>query len=304
MSNPYSVTSSLESANVDPDKLAQVVERARREVDEEDCCRRRRSPSPGRVDSYCSRTFGDATNDSLYCVFSSTKAITSAAAWLLIEAGELSTEEVVADIVPEFGTNGKDVITVEQLFLHSAGFPTPPFAPTDWPDRDRRYARFAQWRLNWKPGSQFEYHPSSSDVGRRRDHRTPQRPPTSTEFVRTEVADPLGLTTCIWGFRSRKPTGRRDRPLRRTDDQRGLRTPRPAGAAGHRGDRGCDPELQPARGACHARGGWRRHHDGGPTSRSSTRHCCMEAVSMGAASGRTRRCAWPAGFDPVIFAIR
>ena len=198
MSNPYSVTSSLESANVDPDKLAQVVERARREVDE------RLLPSAqiavareGRLVLF--ETFGDATNDSLYCVFSSTKAITSAAAWLLIEAGELSTEEVVADIVPEFGTNGKDVITVEQLFLHSAGFPHAPFRPTDWPDRDRRYARFAQWRLNWKPGSQFEYHPSSSmwvvaEIIERRSGRD------FTEFVRTEVADPLGLTDLHLGL--------------------------------------------------------------------------------------------------------
>ena len=191
LSNPYSVTSSPESVNVDPDKLAQVVERARREVDEG------LLPSAqiavareGRLVLF--ETFGGATNDFLYCVFSSTKAITSAAAWLLIEAGDLSTDEVVADIVPEFGTNGKDVITVEQLFLHSSGFPNAPFRPTDWPDRDRRYARFAQWRLNWEPGSRFEYHPSSSmwvvaEIIERRSGRD------FTEFVRTEIADPLGL---------------------------------------------------------------------------------------------------------------
>lgn len=198
MSNPYSVTSSPESANVDSDKLAQVVDRARREVDEG------LLPSAqiaiareGRLVLF--ETFGDATNDSLYCVFSSTKAITSAAAWLLIEAGELSTDEVVAAIVPEFGTNGKDVITVEQLFLHSSGFPHAPFHPTDWPDRDRRYARFAQWRLNWEPGSQFEYHPSSSmwvvaEIVERRSGRD------FTEFVRTEIADPLGLSDLHLGL--------------------------------------------------------------------------------------------------------
>lgn len=198
MSNPCSVSSSLESANVDSDKLAQAVERARREVDEG------LLPSAqlaiareGRLLLF--ETFGAATNESLYCVFSSTKAITSAAAWLLIEAGELSTDEVVADIVPEFGTNGKDVITVEQLFLHSSGFPHAPFRPADWPDRDRRYARFAQWRLNWEPGSQFEYHPSSSmwvvaEIIERRSGRD------ITEFVRTEVADPLGLTDLHLGL--------------------------------------------------------------------------------------------------------
>ena len=44
-------------------------------------------------------TFGgieaDANDDSLYCVFSCTKAITSAAAWLLIEEVKLSVDEQV-----------------------------------------------------------------------------------------------------------------------------------------------------------------------------------------------------------------
>ena len=92
-------------------------------------------------------TFGDATDETLYCVFSSTKAFTSAAAWLLMESGDLDVDEIVADIVPEFGTNGKESITVDQLFLHTAGFPHAPFRPTDWNDRDVRLSRFSSWRL-------------------------------------------------------------------------------------------------------------------------------------------------------------
>jgi len=191
MLNPKFLAESPESVGIDPDNLADVVRRVRREVDEG------LLPSAqiavareGRLALF--ETFGGATNDNLYCVFSSTKAITSAAAWLLIEAGELSVDEIVADIVPEFATNGKDVVAVEQLFLHTAGFPHAPFRPTDWLDRDRRLARFAQWRLNWEPGTRFEYHPSSSmwvvaEIIERRTGRD------FTEFVRTEIADPLGL---------------------------------------------------------------------------------------------------------------
>lgn len=189
--DPKFLAASPESVGIDADKLAAVVQRVRKEVDEG------LLPSAqiavareGRLALF--ETFGDATNDALYCVFSSTKAITSAAAWLLIEAGELSVDEIVADIVPEFGTNDKDVVTVEQLFLHSAGFPSAPFRPTDWLDRDRRLGRFSQWRLNWEPGSRFEYHPSSSmwvvaEIIERRTGRD------FTEFVRTEIAEPLGL---------------------------------------------------------------------------------------------------------------
>ena len=189
---------SPESAGLASDKLDDLRRRVRQEVDEGLLPSAQIAVAKdGRLVLF--ETFGDGTNDSLYCVFSATKAITSAAAWLLIEAGELSVDEVVADIVPEFATNGKGIVTVEQLFLHTAGFPNAPFRPTDWLDRDRRLARFAQWRLNWEPGSRFEYHPSSSmwvvaEIIERRTGRD------FTEFVRTEIADPLGLKDLYVGL--------------------------------------------------------------------------------------------------------
>ena len=182
---------SPEAVGIDAERLAEVLQRVRREVDDG------LLPSAqiavareGRLALF--ETIGAATNENLYCVFSSTKALTSAAAWLLIESGDLRVDESVVDIVPEFGTNGKDAVTVEQLFLHSAGFPSAPFRPTDWFDRDRRLARFASWRLNWQPGSRFEYHPTSSmwviaEIIERRSGRD------FDAFVREEVTTPLGL---------------------------------------------------------------------------------------------------------------
>ena len=198
MANAPVVEDAPEALGIDAEKLAAVVERVRREVDEG------LLPSAqiavareGKLALF--ETFGEATNNTLYCVFSSTKAITSAAAWLVIEAGDLGVDEVVADIVPEFGSNGKDAITVEQLFLHSAGFPQAPFRPTDWFDRDRRLQRFAKWRLNWEPGSRFEYHPTSSmwviaEIIERRTGRAFQ------DFVREEIAQPLGLENMHLGL--------------------------------------------------------------------------------------------------------
>jgi CubicO group peptidase (beta-lactamase class C family) len=147
------------------------------------------------------RTFGTArfagveavaTNETLYCVFSCTKAITSAAAWILIQEGKLQTDEIVADIVPEFGTHGKDAIRVEQLLTHTAGFPTAPFAPTAFHDRDERLAIFSKWRLNYEPGSRFVYHASSSMyvVAEIIEQRSGL---PYGEFVRQRIALPLGL---------------------------------------------------------------------------------------------------------------
>ena len=143
--------------------------------------------------------YGTARDDSSTCIFSATKAITSAAAWLLFQNGDLSENEVVADIVPEFGTNEKDHITVGQLFTHTAGFPTAPFAPLDWDDRDKRYGRFGKWRLNWQPGSRFEYHPSSSmwviaEIIERRSGLSYR------DFVRTRILQPLQLDDLYVGL--------------------------------------------------------------------------------------------------------
>ena len=183
---------------LDPERLAALSERVRREVDEG------LLPSvqvavarEGRLGLF--ETFGDADNDTLYCIFSSTKAITSAAGWLVMQDGNLDAGETVADIVPEFGSNGKDAITVEQLFLHTSGFPHAPFRPGDWDDRERRLARFGQWRLNWPPGSRFEYHPTSSmwaiaEIVERRSGRE------FREFVRARIATPLGLPDLFVGL--------------------------------------------------------------------------------------------------------
>ena len=137
-------------------------------------------------------TFGDADDDSLYPVFSCTKAIVSSAAWLLIQDGLLDVDETVADIVPEFGTNDKDKITVKQVLLHVSGFPAAPFRPVEWDDKQARLERFSSWRLNWEPGSQFEYHPTSgmyviAEIIERKTGKD------FREFIRERIVEPLKL---------------------------------------------------------------------------------------------------------------
>ncbi len=115
MPAPHQFADSPERVGINPAKLDALFARAEREV------REGLLPSvqvavarEGKIAAM--RTFGrvthegrpaDATNDTLYVVFSSTKAITSAAGWLLIEAGKLDLAEPVADIIPEFRSNGK-----------------------------------------------------------------------------------------------------------------------------------------------------------------------------------------------------
>ncbi|MEH6410355.1 MAG: serine hydrolase domain-containing protein [Hyphomonas sp.] len=143
-------------------------------------------------------SYGTAKHDSLICIFSATKAIVSAATWLLIQDGKLAENEHVENIIPEFGSHGKDEVTVQQLLTHTAGFPHAPFGPLQWQSKTETLSRFAQWRLNWAPGSRVEYHPSSSmwviaEIIERRSGLT------YTDFIRTRMLDPLGLRDLFVG---------------------------------------------------------------------------------------------------------
>ena len=187
-----------DSVNIDPadagvsqKKLDELLTRVRQEVDEGLLPSAQIAVAKnGKLVAF--ETFGAATNDSLYCVFSSTKAITSAAGWLLIQEGKLDIHQKVSELIPEFSTNDKQDIRIEQLFTHTAGFPHAPFRPTDWDDKALRYQRFSGWTLNWPPGSRFEYHATSSmwviaEIIERLSGES------FTDYVRTHIAEPLNL---------------------------------------------------------------------------------------------------------------
>jgi CubicO group peptidase (beta-lactamase class C family) len=112
--------------------------------------------------------------------------------WILMGEGAIDVTRRVADLIPEFATNGKDVITIEQVMLHTSGFPAAPFEPLEWDDRDKRLARFETWRCNWEPGTRYEYHATSAHwVLAELIERI-----TGTgfrDFVRTRVIEPLDL---------------------------------------------------------------------------------------------------------------
>lgn len=142
--------------------------------------------------------FGKADRQTRYATFSATKPVTNSAVWILWGEGKVAPETVVAEVVPEFGTNGKEVITVEQVMCQTAGFPHAPLDFVTARDRDARLAKFAKWRLNWEPGTASEYHPTSAhwvlaEVIERvagEDYRT---------FIRRRITKPLGLKTIAVG---------------------------------------------------------------------------------------------------------
>ncbi len=148
------------ASTVDQDRLEDLLARARRDVEAGTipACQLAVALDGELVTEV---TYG-APEGSRFHGYSSGKAVVAGAVWLLLGEGALALEDRVADHIPEFGTNDKDVITVEQVLLHTSGFPRAPFDPLDWDDRDARLARFARWRTNWEPGTRFEYHATSA----------------------------------------------------------------------------------------------------------------------------------------------
>lgn len=146
---------------VSPGRLDGLLARARRDADEGTL------PScqvavgiGGEVVAF--ETYGDATPDTRYSVFSCTKPIVASTAWVLMGDGRLDVSKPVAEYVPEFATNAKVAVTVEHLLLHTSGFPTETLMPPEWATRQGRLAAFAAWKLKWEPGTAFEYHATSA----------------------------------------------------------------------------------------------------------------------------------------------
>ena len=107
-------------------------------------------------------TFGEATNDTRFCIFSATKPLVASAVWILLGDGPLRLDRALAEYVPEFDRSGMRDVTVEEVLLHTCGFPNAPMWPDEGADRERRLRRFSSWELEWEPGTRFEYHALSA----------------------------------------------------------------------------------------------------------------------------------------------
>src|SRR5262252_5063652 len=126
-------------------------------------------------------------------VWSSTKTVTSLAALMLADRGELDVDAPVAAYWPEFAANGKQGILVRHLMSHSSGVsgldqPAVVEDLYDWEKATSRMAAQAPW---WEPGTASGYHALNYGhlVGElvRRISGKPLK-----QFVAEEIAGPLG----------------------------------------------------------------------------------------------------------------
>lgn len=132
-------------------------------------------------------------SDTITNVWSSTKTVTSLAALVLVDRGDLDVFKPVAHYWPEFAANGKGAIEVRHLLSHTSGVsgweqPVEIADLYDWEKSTSMLAAQAPW---WEPGSASGYHDRSFGhlVGEVIRRITGQK---LGEFVANEIAGPLG----------------------------------------------------------------------------------------------------------------
>lgn len=132
-------------------------------------------------------------HDTVVNVWSSTKTVTSLAALVLVDRGWLDVDAPVGRYWPEFTANGKDGVLVRHVLGNTSGVSgwDQPFALEDLYDLERSTGRLAQQAPWWEPGTASGYHANSYGhlVGELVRRTTGS---SLTEFVRTELAEPLG----------------------------------------------------------------------------------------------------------------
>jgi len=125
-------------------------------------------------------------------VWSITKTITSLAALMLVDRGELDIHAPVAKYWPEFAANGKQDIEIRHLLSHTSGVSglDQPARVEDLYDVTTSTARMAAQASWWTPGTASGYHSTNfghllGEVIRRVTGKSLKR------FVAEEIAGPL-----------------------------------------------------------------------------------------------------------------
>ena len=131
--------------------------------------------------------------DTIVNVWSTTKTVTSLAALMLADRGELDVDAPVARYWPEFAAAGKQDVLVRHLLSHTSGVSglDQPAVVEDLYDWEKSTARFAAQAPWWEPGTASGYH--ALNFGHLIGEVLRRITGTSLkQFVAAEIAGPLG----------------------------------------------------------------------------------------------------------------
>jgi CubicO group peptidase (beta-lactamase class C family) len=131
--------------------------------------------------------------DTITNVWSTTKTVTSLAALMLVDRGQLVVDAPVATYWPEFAAAGKEGVLVRHLMSHTSGVSglDQPAVIEDLYDWEKSTARFAAQAPWWEPGTASGYHATNfghliGELVRRITSKSLK------QFIAEEIAGPLG----------------------------------------------------------------------------------------------------------------
>ena len=134
------------------------------------------------------------TSDTIFVLYSSTKAVTAACLHILWERGKFQWDDTVASHWPAFAQKGKEAVTIRHVMTHQSGFPDTPSHLTweRWHDWDAAVNAMEQIPLDYQPGRVIAYHARNfgwvlGELVRRIDGRPIDR------FIREEITGPLKI---------------------------------------------------------------------------------------------------------------
>ncbi|WP_181347196.1 serine hydrolase domain-containing protein [Thalassobacillus sp. CUG 92003] len=134
--------------------------------------------------------------DTIMDLASISKLFTTTSAMILYEQGAFDLDDLVADYLPSFASNGKEAVTIRQLMTHTSGFPAwiPLYQQGD--SREDRLQIVMEEPLTAEPGESYQY----SDLnmitlgvlieelsGKRLD-----------QFVADNITDPLNMSNTMY----------------------------------------------------------------------------------------------------------
>jgi CubicO group peptidase (beta-lactamase class C family) len=140
-------------------------------------------------------------HDSLFNLYSSSKAITAMLVHMLDERNLVHLDDPVAEYLPEFGRHGKEWITLRHILTHRAGIPS---TPADTIDESliehpkRIFALLCETHPVSVPGRRLAYHALTGGyIIAELVERVTGR--TIREFLRDEVLTPLKIKHLDYG---------------------------------------------------------------------------------------------------------
>ena len=178
------------------------------------------------------------TVDTIFDLASLTKVVATATSiMLLVESGDVSLHDPLADHIPEFGIHGKEKITVLQALTHYSGLRPDIDLDEDWTGTDLAVQKGCEEQLIAVPGERFIYSDINYFILGELVRRVTGQ--DLAEFSRRRIFEPLGMADT--GFVPDSTSETRIAPTERRDGKmlRGAvhdpTASRMQGVAGHAG---------------------------------------------------------------------